>query len=269
MVVGMSQKPGRCIYCGKQRSLTKEHPLGAWLKGKLPMDVDGYTQSSRIIENDGQIYFEKILKRSGDPRRRNLRNVCLVCNGGWMRDILSKAQPLVETLMHGVPISLDYAKQSKLKNWFVLAAMTGDFVDRKEGTIPQIERNFIRATGHAPSRWRTWIGRFRRNKSKLYWHTTYSQFLRQNEPERRVSDPHEAAIPNTQTFTFVIGELFVTILRSEFPYLVRKWEFSPDNSLIEIGIRGQVPVNFPPARILCDESGEEISRAVLKYVRTS
>lgn len=208
--------------------------MGNWLKGHLPMDVDGYTESNRILEDDGSVFFETQKPRTGDPRRRNLRIVCRDCNGTWMKSLLDGAKPFVEKLMHGNPLSLSFRDQTKLMSWFVLAGMTGDFVGYKLGTIPQSERNYIREFHRVPRKWRVWLGRYKRHKSKIYWHAGYLQVLREDEPEARSAEPHGAVIPNTQTFTMVLGELYVTMLRSDDRPLIRNWTFDPASLLVEM-----------------------------------
>ncbi|HWD50587.1 MAG TPA: hypothetical protein VG309_11710, partial [Rhizomicrobium sp.] len=219
--------------------MTKEHPFGDWLKKQLNLEIDGYTEANRVVENDGTVSHQVVRRRTGDPRRRNLRIVCKSCNQGWMRDILNDAKPLVEILMNGAPTSLNFWEQTKIKTWFALSAMTGDFVGDGSGAIPQEDRDYIRLNGRPRKIWRTWLGRFKRSQSKLYFRASRLNVSREGEPEIRSPEAHGAIIPNTQTFTMAVGELYITMLRSEFRPLIRGWTYKRSDALIEIGVRGR------------------------------
>jgi hypothetical protein len=60
-----------------------------------------------------------------------------------------------------------------------------------------------------------------------------------------------------------VGELYITMLRSEFRPLIRGWTYKRSDALIEIGVRGRGALAWPPSAILDDDSADAIAAAVL------
>lgn len=114
--------------------------------------------------------------------------------------------------------------QAQLAKWCTMATMTSEFIDRDSlgQGVTLAERQLFWKQSVIPPNWRIWIARYRRHKWKGEWiHFTVPILGPEDVPGLK---PGDTARPNTQTTTFVIGELYVHVMSSSgHPDLTAKW----------------------------------------------
>lgn len=166
----------------------------------------------------------EIRLRAGDPIRSNVHVVCERCNNTWLSRIQEVTKPILIPLLQGKRSTLGPQSQAQLAKWCAMATMTGEFIDKdpiaKGVTLG--ERQILWKESTIPPHWRIWIARYQRYKWKVEWiHLTVQILGSEDVPGLKPGDP---APPNTQTTTFVIGELYVHVMSSTgHPDLISKW----------------------------------------------
>lgn len=93
----------------------------------------------------------------------------------------------------------------------------------EKASIPFKDRDYLRLYREPPREWRIWIGRYLRGRWKGYW-IHHSVPITENIPEE-LDAP--VPLPNTQTTTFIVGQLFVHAMSSALPDITEKFSGRP------------------------------------------
>jgi hypothetical protein len=158
------------------------------------------------------IYFPShesttVKKRGGDPRGQTVKSVCGRCNNEWMSKLQERAKPLLIPLVRGETITLSPEAQEIIAAWVAMFVMVAENAEPTKIAISQWHRTYFYATRTVPDHWGIWIGNYQRG----HWvghlvHNVAPITLPSNIPK-----PNDAGLypPNTQTTTFVVGQLYV------------------------------------------------------------
>lgn len=95
--------------------------------------------------------------RSGDPYTTVVRNVCEICNNGWMSKLQDQARPLVYALAKGDQIAFDEPKIFILARWSAMVTINLECHARMLRT-KQFQRTDL-MNGDMPPGWRLSIAR--------------------------------------------------------------------------------------------------------------
>ena len=256
----MSKPQGKCIFCDAY-GLTKEHIWAAWLNPYLPKNVVNHKFFSETIFPGRSVHETKI--RSGSAQSGRLRRVCLSCNTGWMSKVQEQTKPILLPLILGQTSSLHRKAQTTLSTWIAMSVMVAEFLD-KTGTrvaISSKDRLFLKNNLRAPSNMKIWIGHFERIKWKGRWiHVTIPISDEDHAPQR---SEFGVDFPNTQTTTFVIGQLYIHVLSSEIVSVVRKNEMRRGAKALLYRIHPikKSPLAWPPPMPITDEDADAIASA--------
>jgi len=220
-----------CIYCGARSKITREHIWADWLKAYIKKDKTSYTHRVAVIHPSH--IDESIKKIDGDPRSRRVKAVCSVCNSGWMSALQTRAKRNVISLASGSPTFLDRADQTALAAWVGMAVMAAEFSTPDKVAISQDDRQHLRLHRELPSNWRVWIAHYVRGDWKGYMAHNVMNLTAEHVPE---ADPEPFSMPNTQTTTFVVGELFIPAISSVHNGVAHDFNHRADGSdcLIQI-----------------------------------
>ena len=93
---------GRCVFCGWEGTLTKEHAWPDWIRDVLPAGhVKGHSQQHRVAATTGEVTaITPVLHEKAANRK--VQVVCQrECNGGWMSDLENTAKPLLVPIILG------------------------------------------------------------------------------------------------------------------------------------------------------------------------
>jgi hypothetical protein len=222
-----SRKPipqKRCIFCDLPNKMSSEHIWGRWIKDYVRADRKKHHIHLTRIPAPELPNISELRIRAGDPLRANVHVVCQDCNSKWLSQIQEQTKPILIPLLQGKKSALGPTTQAQLAKWCTMATMTGEFIDRDpigQG-VSLAERQMLWKKSAIPTGWRIWIARYRRNRWKGEWvHLAVPILDAENSVGLKAGDH---APPNTQTTTFVIGELYVHVMSSsQHPDLTAKW----------------------------------------------
>jgi hypothetical protein len=262
-------KPRRvCIFCGGG-PLTHEHIWPAWMLPYLPKlgVVNHETLSETIFPKHSMI---DIKKRSGEPQSGQLRIVCQECNNGWMSVLQSEAKPILLPLIQGESLVLHRKAQSTLSAWNSMFVMVAEFMIDRSGTtigVLEADRRWLKENGAAPKNWKIWIGKYVRQKWKGYWVHNTVPILGEDDVPRRTDLGVD--LPNTQSTTAVLGQLYVHALSSAVRSVVRKQSMVRE----DLGVLPLIwpikrsPLSWPPPRSLTDQEADSVATALSTRAR--
>lgn len=221
----------KCIYCSAAGRITREHIWADWLKAYIKRDQNSYTH--RIATIHPSHVEEQVKKIDGDPRSRRVKVVCSACNSGWMSTLQTRAKRLVVPLAKGQPFFLERADQTIVAAWAGMAIMAAEFTSPDKVAVSSDDREFLRLRRELPQNWRIWIAHYVRGDWKGFMAHNVMQLTAEHVPE---TDPHALAVPNTQSTTFVVGELFIHAISSTFERVPHDFNHRTDGAdrLIQI-----------------------------------
>ena len=241
----------RCIFCDLPKKMSSEHIWGKWLKDYVRADRNKHHIHLTRIPSPNLANISELRIRAGDPIRANVRVVCEGCNNTWLSQIQESTKPILIPLIQGKKSVLGLSAQAQLAKWCTMATMTGEFLDRDplgQG-VSLAERQILCKHSDIPPNWRIWIARYRRYKWKGEWiHLSLPILDAENSADLKPGDP---APPNTQTTTFVIGELYIHVMSSTgHPDLTAKWAWPPFSRISRLLIQIWPPkesfIAWPP-----------------------
>lgn len=97
----------KCIFCGKQEKLTKEHVFPNWL--------------SNLYENNDLVINEFVgdtnIKWLSKIFQHKARVVCRDCNNGWMSDLEKSVIPIIKKMILLKKMTIDENSQKILSFW--------------------------------------------------------------------------------------------------------------------------------------------------------
>jgi len=205
-----------CIFC-KARGMTYEHVWQDWLKQYVPQNIPQHRSGLHEIY---KTHFTTSVKTwSGDPQSRRLRVVCGRCNGGWMKELQDAAKPRLLPLLDARPSFIRPYDQKIIAAWAAMCVMTAEYYQPDLVAIPFEDRDYLRLYREPPKNWKIWIGRYLRGQWKGYW-THHSVLITENIPDPPPDPLHH---PNTQTTTFVVGQLYIQTFSCALPKITDKW----------------------------------------------
>ena len=259
----------RCIFWEPSKPhtpLDREHIWGEWLKQYVRSNINSHRLREDEIGKPGTLSKVRITPRTGEPLLTKLKIVCKACNSGWMSRIQNVAKPFLLPLIQGRRTTFGLAAQRAITAWCTMATMTGDYLSRDSTAIAisQGERDWFRDSGIPPENWKIWIGHYAGSKGR------WSHFVVPILDANSISDIKNDgfAQPNTQTTTFVIGNLFVHIISGDAD-TVSRWVW-PSGSpltikLVQITPTRESIVVWPP-QSLTDFELDSISTAFERVI---
>jgi hypothetical protein len=135
------------MYCGSSKNeMTKEHVIANWTRKYLGRNVKAHGKMSVTIDNPGvpgEQVTSYVKKVDGDPRARQVRQVCKICNGGWMKEMQDAAKPIALPIILGGRAVLSAVNQKTLVIWILMTVMTSEFSDAEFAGIPDSDRRFL------------------------------------------------------------------------------------------------------------------------------
>ena len=236
-----------CIFC-RGTGMSKQHIVPDWLKNVLPrQSEDQHTQhitSVLSMPNSAPHVDVTPIVRNGHQWSRKARNVCDSCNSGWMSQIETNAKDILTNLMLGKRITLTSEDQESLINWITLTTIMAEYTDLKHQAITTIERELFYDTKKSLSNWRIWIGRYKGTEwIQRYRHQGIAAYSSDNIP----STP----IPNTQSSTFVFGELFIHVVSTTVNDMNLRLILPKDlkNKMIQLWPIQRQQLRWPPIEV--------------------
>jgi hypothetical protein len=211
-----------CIFCGRT-DLSEEHIWPQWshpILRKSPSSKAYIQKKWKTSDYNQHIRGETFHReRPTDIFKLSLKVVCKKhCNNGWMSRLETAVKPFLLPLISGTRAILDNYRQEQVATWIAMKLLTCEFSDPEDIATPEIERSLLMGRRKPPDVMGIWIARC----STPGWTNTY---WRQAAtlgwaPLGTLPDLSGGPLPkNTQSQTFVIGELFVQAVSSTVPGL--------------------------------------------------
>jgi hypothetical protein len=218
----MSKPQKRCIFCGAT-GMSREHIWGDWLKKHVATTMPKHSSSVHVVNPPGVPDVWSVQIRAGDPLRSKVRVVCTSCNNTWLSRIQEAAKPLLISMFTGQTCVLGEIAQTTMATWAAMATMTAEHMmtERSLIAVSQPDREWLLQNGTLPPDWRIWIGRYQRHRLPERW-THCSVPIYERQP---VMTPSGLPQCNTQTTTFMIGELLVHTMSAAFANHARDWDW--------------------------------------------
>lgn len=161
-----NKKQGKCIFCNGF-GLSKQHVIPDWMSALLPYN-DLHSQqtidmsavfdpaSASVVVIPGETYK----KRNGPVNQRKVRNVCLICNNGWISRVEDAAKPLFEAMICGRGAALSKTDVESLSLAIAIITIMWEFThpDESNRVIPAAHRDFIYKNKRLPDGWYIAVG---------------------------------------------------------------------------------------------------------------
>ena len=204
---------GRCVFCGWEGTLTKEHAWPDWIRDVLPAGhVKGHSQQHRVAATTGEVTaITPVLHEKAANRK--VQVVCQrECNGGWMSDLENTAKPLLVPIILGEAPHLSEQDQTTISLWAAKTAMMLQLMHPMAiRGIPAAHYQYVYEHREAPSPMRVWLSAA---SSHFYRtaHYTRGYRLPGAVPPWLQPPPGEPTPPNAYTSVMVIGRLVISLL---------------------------------------------------------
>ena len=119
--------PGKCIFCGrtagqrepdgKRIKMTKEHAWPDWVGEIIPLKADSHMTITSEAHDTGR-QNEQIKNHQGDLSQRKVRNICNICNNGWMSRLEQReAKPILTPMILGHELTLGDREIKIIVKW--------------------------------------------------------------------------------------------------------------------------------------------------------
>jgi hypothetical protein len=234
-----------------------------WLGPFVPRNMAGFASKSVIFNRDGSAQRETLKTKTGDPHVTKLRVVCKTCNNGWMSRLQEEAKPILVPMLTGQTTVLPQIRQRIIARWVAMSVATGEYFNPDLAAVSQAERDFLRLKRRAPSTWRIWVGHYKREDWVGLW-VHHSIPISDKKHVIQFFDDGRPR-PNTQATTFVVGQIYFTVISSAIVGIPGQYEFADRarRRLFEIWPYRGKPLQWP-LPLLSDEEADGISGAFFK-----
>ena len=214
----------RCAFCNQPATMTREHIWGEWIKAFVPPAANKHGYQRIAVPRPGERVPEQPQIRAGNPVGATVPVVCTPCNSGWMSRLQERAKPYLIPLFDGQDVRLSADAQTAIAQWATMATMTAEYLGRDARSVAvSPEDRALLMAGTIPKGWRIWIGLLARPGWRRQWqHAVLPILDAERLPENVTEDERR---PNTQTTTFTVGRLLVTVISCPFPSITRGWDW--------------------------------------------
>lgn len=209
---------GRCVFCGWEGKLTKEHAFPDWIREVVPTGrIKGYSQQHRVSAETGEITAITPVRREAAATRR-VGAVCQRnCNGGWMSDLEHAAKPVLAPLILGEAPRISEEQQELISFWAIKTAMMLQFLHPMEMRgIPTAHYQHVYEQKQPPSGLRVWLTAA---SDHFYRTAHFTKRHRFPEPPPLPGGsqvlPHKRAHvspPNVYSDVIVVGRLVISLV---------------------------------------------------------
>jgi hypothetical protein len=180
-----------------------------------------------------------------------------------MSGLETKAKPILIPLITGTHAVLDRYRQEVVANWIAMKLLTSEFSDPEDIATPELERSLFMGRRQPPDIMAIWIARCAApGWTNTYWRQAATLGW---APFGTLPDLSGGPLPkNTQSQTFVIGELFVQAVSTTVPEVVFNTPPQVARSIRQIW-PFKVPFLWPPGPSLSDNDVRFITTAFDRY----
>lgn len=237
----------RCIFCGANGKMTREHFWGDWTKAYVARPSNKHMAAEVFVPRPGERHAAHVRTRAGHPLDANAPVVCAKCNSGWLSGIQERAKPFLIPLFEGRECVLEADAQFAIATWITMACMNAEHSNElKNIGVHQSEREWFMNHLTPPKGWRIWVGRCN-PPSQMQWIHAAFRILDVDILPPFISK--EDRIPNAQTTAFCIGQFYFFAMSAASPEIVRGWDWRTATRargcLAQISPQKSVSISWP------------------------
>jgi hypothetical protein len=212
-----------CIFCGGTPT-NREHVWPRW-SHKYISKTKRKWHSLHAVEHKDRTDF-RIIKHPGDPHDWQVKCVDERCNNGWMRRLEDKARPMLIPLLRGDEGRryLGKKEQQTIATWIALKTFVQEYGPYSDKLGHHTQLKMLWKKQLPPSTaWRIWIGRYVEHDASALWSSRPWLVLPKSVAGKRKS--RIARYYNSQAATYVIGKLFIHVVRCPYQFFMSEWRF--------------------------------------------
>lgn len=163
-------EPKKCLFCGSTRAITKEHVLPKnWQRAFGDDPFDRIDEGWRLNPAGEAVQADRTVRAK--PFSRWVREVCKLCNEGWMSRLEdTQAGPLVQDMAKGRVRSYSSIDLAHVARWVGKTAIMIEALTQMRRASGQDQRDSLRE-GKMPPRLQAWALPFTEGDS-VYYHAT-------------------------------------------------------------------------------------------------
>jgi len=117
----------RCVFCGSESDLTREHVLPDWLT-EIGLEL------KPSIHHVGPIN-ELPRRWTSKPFRTTVKMVCGSCNSGWLSELEGATKPILTPLIQGEGRRIPYEDQALIAAWTCKTALVSLLISSDEARL--------------------------------------------------------------------------------------------------------------------------------------
>lgn len=147
----------RCLICGDDAELSREHAIPAWIGRELNATSDPVRHRYEGFPGSG--ISREWTAGSVDVK---VKKICEPCNNGWMSQLESDAQAVLTSLIRGESRAVTTTECRLVTRWFLKTMLMLELAgDRTQRVALPAHEDWVR-TGHLPPDVALWLGAARR-----------------------------------------------------------------------------------------------------------
>lgn len=198
-----------CIFCNKERKLSKEHLWPDWLKNYVDIKPsDKHINEIHSGAATKRASVEKRLERNGNVIAVKFRVVCQPCNNEWMSEIERKVEHFFKLAMANDIKNIDKTLQRNLAEWIALKTMVAEQSDGKTQVTPTSDLKRFYDTRHIPDYYRIYIGKHNLKSITEYMRHSCTISLDLKGPTQGLNGLSR----NTQSFALIFGSVLIYLV---------------------------------------------------------
>ena len=125
---------------------------------------------------------------------------------------------------HNERIRITQHDQLTIASWFAIKAIVQEYAHGERPISHHTQRARLRTRGlPSLSNWRIWIGTYEGHSPDTLWNSFPFQIASPEMLRRRKTA--KVTYNNSQVVSYVIGKVFVVLMRSPLKLLVRRWDY--------------------------------------------
>jgi hypothetical protein len=143
-----------CIFCGVTGAnvkITREHTFSDWINEVLTPDVVGPDITCERSIHYGPQAGTVSTWPAKEVAGHKIRAVCEPCNTGWMSDLETAVQPLIEPMIKGYNGSLTTDEQITVSTWASMKTAVFEYVWTDEPILTATDREVIMTQNRPPA----------------------------------------------------------------------------------------------------------------------
>lgn len=200
----------KCIFCGEEGKLSKEHLWPDWL-GKMYLRTgdEKHTFGSQSSA-DKTLVRDGVYERPGHLFSLKIKVVCQTCNNGWMSQVENDTKPILLNLINGQKFKITKAEIEALAFWVALKVVTAEFAEKKESlyVTPFEERQEMMNKRKIPSFFNIFVSGHSIGHNSAWLRNSWTMAFSPKGPTPAMEGRHR----NAQSIAFVVGPIFFYVL---------------------------------------------------------